>query len=201
MAGQKYSIKFKNQSTNWGNACIYQTAPDLAPNMMSLAWIAISTHPTTDVVFEWTIDYGFSWSETGTLTPGVVFKASQSWPADLENTNIVKLKYEREAYTFAEQGRGPTEGTLYVQQAYNIPLKMASIGISMAGLPVFAEQAQPNYTIMITPKPKYWITFGNYTQGEVLDITEVTNTCEIDLGGTIFNRTVTLNQDNTWTVE
>jgi hypothetical protein len=35
----------------------------------------------------------------------------------------------------------------------------------------------------------------------VLDITEITNTCEIDLGGTIFNRTVTLNQDNTWTVE
>lgn len=56
----------------------------------------------------------------------------------------------------------------------------------MAGLPVFAEQAQPNSTIMITHKPKCWITFGNYTQGEVLGITEITNTCEIDLGANIY---------------
>jgi hypothetical protein len=200
MAGQTYTLNFLNNSSNAGDVCVYQTDPDIGvPNVMSLAWFSEFNHPTTQVQFQWQIDYSFVWGQTGQLLPGVLFSASQAWPADLQNTNQVTLTYER-AYTFANQTFGPHDGTLYITEDRTLPLKDASVGIGMSGAGTFVVQAEPNLNLLFTPHPRYWITFGDFTPGEVLDTESITNVAEIVFPPNIFTMSAVLNKDNTWTV-
>ncbi len=202
MSGTKYTLNFVNNSSLTGDACVYQQDPDINdPNVMSLAWFCKPATPTTTVRFEWTIDYSFVWSETGKLQPGVMFTASQDWPADLTSSNQVQFTKVGGAYTFQNQQQGPQPGTLYVNQDGTITPNQASVGIGMSGSGTFAVQSQPNITAMFTPHPQYWITFGDFSQGEVLDITQITSDANIDFGVNNYSMTAILNADNTWTVE
>lgn len=202
MSGVEYSLYFVNNSTQTGDACIYQQDPDTNdPNVMSLAWFAKAAAPTTNVNFDWTIDYSFVWSETGTLVPGVMFTASQTWAADLSLTNEVQFTKNGGAYTFQNQTQGPQAGTLYVREDSTIPSNQASVGIGMSGSGTFAVQAQPNVTAMFTPHPEYWITFGSFVKGQVLDTTTITNAANIAFPANTYSMTAILNADNTWTVQ
>jgi rhizosphere induced protein len=196
----KYSLTFNNRSRNTGNACVYQTAPNNElSQVMSLAWFSKRAHPTTSIRFDWTIDYSFMWDVTSVLVPGVRFDASQNWPADLSTTNQVTFTLEDGAYTFKDQGKG-TAGSLIIIQDGTLPHKHASVGIGMSGAGAFVVQAQPNLTEVFTPHPKYWITFGNYEAGQVMDTQSLTLAQELDFPENVYAMTVTLNDDNTWTV-
>lgn len=197
---QVYTLTFVNHSANFGSVCIYQKAPDTSVhNVMSLAWFSKAAAPSTQISFDWTIDYSFIWSQTGALAPGVLFSASQVLPADLTNTNKVTFTNENGAYTFENQGPG-TPGSLTIVQDGTIPAMQAAVGIGMSGNGAFAVQAQPNFTEMFTPHPNYWITFGTFTQGEVVDVESMTNPAEITFPENIYAMTAILNSDNTWTV-
>ncbi|MFZ5817492.1 MAG: protein rhiA [Bacillota bacterium] len=197
----KYSLVFKNASSQFGSLCVYQTNPDISdPGVMSLAWFAKAAHPTTKVVFTWETEYSFVWDETGLLRPGVIFDASQAWPADPQSMNQVTFTYSAGAYTFKDVRRGPRPNSLYINQEITVPANQASVGIGMSGAGTFVVQAQPNMNLIFSPHPKYWVTFGNFIQGQVLDITEISNKAEVLFPNGIYSMDVTLNQDNTWTV-
>ncbi|MZP29779.1 protein rhiA [Heliobacterium undosum] len=194
----KYSVVFKNNSTNFGKVCIYQTNPALGPDVMSLAWFSKAAFPTTTMTFTWEINYSFIWDETGELVPGVVFDASQTWDADLQNLNSVTFCKENGAYTFKNLTRGAKSGVLQLTEDYTVPLKQAAVGIGMSGSGTFVKQAQPNMNLFFKPHPNYWITFGNYEQGEVLDLTEITSKAKIEFSPGSYKKAVTLKEDNTW---
>ena len=201
MSGQVYTLEFQNNSTNAGDVCVYQTPPDVnTPGVMSLAWFSQFNYPTTEVVFKWTIDYSFVWSQTGVLKPGVIFDASQTWEADLHTSNQVTFHYDQ-AYTFQGQKAGPQAGNLYITEDPTIPLKTASVGIGMSGAGVFAVQAQPNINLVFTPHPLYWITFGKFVPGQVLDIQSLTGVAQVQFPPNIYKMAAILNEDNTWTIE
>lgn len=126
--------------------------------------------------------------------------ASQTWPADLSTQNNVTLTYQDNAYNFKNKTQGSKPGTLYIEQDGTIPLKQAAVGIGMSGFGTFAVQAQPNLNLTFTPHPKYWITFGNFTQDEVLDIAEITNPAEVAFPPGVTSMTAILKSDNTWSV-
>jgi hypothetical protein len=200
-SGPTYSLIFVNNSTQNGSACIYQQDPDITiPDVMSLAWFTKSTSPTTKVIFTWSIDYQFVWSETGNLVPGVIFVASQTWDADLSTKNQVTFTKVDGPYTFTAQTQGPRTGSLYISEEPSIPPNQASVGVGMSGFGTFAVQAQPNTSLVFTPHPQYWITFGNYTQGEVMDISEVNAPAQIEFPANVYSMTAILNNDNTWTI-
>jgi len=205
-AATSYRLKVINDSSNYADFCVYQQDPKLGvPKVQSLAWFAKPLFPTTVANFTWTIDYSFVWSETGELKPGVLFEASQVWPADPGDPldSQVLFTYLDQAYTF-EEGEAvltPQLGSLYVREQPAIPLKQASVGIGMAGSGTFAVQAQPNTLLTFTPHPAYWITAGTYQQGEVLDIGAITEAAEIQFPPGVFNMTAILKLDNTWTVQ
>lgn len=199
----QYSIVFVNNSTNFANACIYQQDPDLGvPSVQSLAWFTKPAYPTTKLSFSWTLSYYFVWSETGPLGPGAVFMASQAWPADLSTTNMVTLTKEGGAYTFQGQGPGPTPGRLNIMEDGTIPSNQAAVGIGMSGAATFVVQAQPNWQQVFTPspQPQYWITFGNFMQGEVMDDESLMVGTRVEFPVNIYSMTATINPDNTWTV-
>jgi hypothetical protein len=198
----QYSVVFVNNSDQTGSACIFQQDPDIGiPDVMSLAWFAQIAAPTTRVSFQWSIQYNFVWSETGQLVPGVVFTASQTWNADLSGNNKVSFVNNNGAYTFQNQTTGPSQGNLYITEGGTIPQHQASVGVGMSGFGTFVVQAEPNMNLIFTPKPEYWIIFGNYIQGQVMDISETTAAGQIQFPTNIYSMTATLNADNTWTIQ
>jgi len=213
MAGTQYTLRVVNNSSNFMDMCMYQEDPNIGvPNALSLAWFAKPAYPTTTVVFRWTVDYSFVWSETGTLTPGVYFDASQTWPADpsivspatdFKAGNQIGLSHpSANAYTFTSTPTsGAQNGSLYIKEDPNIPLKRASVGIGMSGSGTFAVQSQPNLNLTFTPHPIYYLAAGTYTQGEVLDIGTITNPTDIRFPAGVFSMTATLNENNTWKVD
>ena len=92
---------------------------------------------------------------------------SQMWPVD--TLNQVTLSHAGGYYTFSNQIAGPDPKNYYINQDTSIPANMAAAGLGMAGQATFAVQAQPNFTLIFNPTPSYFIAFGNYTNGQVLD--------------------------------
>lgn len=197
-----YTLKFQNQSSNIGNVCIYQTDPSFNQdeNTMSVAWFTKRTHPQTNVNFMWQTDYSFVWSEVGEVRPGVIFEASQVIDADLQSLNKIIFDYKQEAFLFTSGGSNGQVGSLEISETCNIPFNRASVGIGMSGAATFVKQAQPNMNIKITPHPEYWITFGNYEKGEILDTSEITNKEKIVFAPNQYLVTVILQEDNTWKI-
>ncbi|ROP58193.1 hypothetical protein EDF81_3357 [Enterobacter sp. BIGb0383] len=199
---QKYSLNVSNYSRNYGSICVYQTNPNIDdPRLLSLAWLVARAHPTTRVSFQWSIDYSFVWDETGHLAPGVIFDASQNLTADLTTSNSVDFINEKGVLTFANQRVSEHAGTLYVRSGNSVPFDYAAVGMGMSGAAVFVRSAQPNITYAFQPGQALWVTFGNYEQGEVLDVESITNAQQINFSPNVFSVDVTLNIDNVWTVK
>ncbi|MEG3938297.1 MULTISPECIES: hypothetical protein [unclassified Microcoleus] len=204
--GVQYTLTVINNSSNPTNIAVFQNDPEIgAKNVFPLAWFVKFAYPKTTIKFNWTISYNFCWSETGELAPGVVFDATQSPVAGLQEKNQILLDYDpnNQAYFFnpiTPETVTPL-GILHVKQSANVPLKQATVGIGMSGSGTFVVQAQPNITVNFTPHPKYYVLAGTFTEGQVLDISETTNAPEVEFGPGVYQMTATLNPDNTWTIK
>lgn len=196
-----YSLTFQNRSTNSGSVVIYQTDPNGGSRTMSLAWLSKPSQPNTNVVFEWKTDYSFVWDRTGALRPGVVFDAEQAWPADPSSSNTVSFTYQYGNFTFESQGPGPQQGSLYIREGFTLPFNEASVGIGMSGAGTLVTQAQPNTNLTFNTNPQYWIAFGDYEQGEVLDNGSIANPARIDFPAGGASLTAILNPNNSWTIQ
>lgn len=117
-------------------------------------------------------------------------------------SNQVTLTYRNGAFTFDQLTRGPASGYFYIVQDRSLPAQAASVGIAMAGSPIYVVQAAPNINLTFTPHPTYWVTFGSYQPGQVLDLTQLVNVAApVPFSANNRNMTAILNPDNTWTVK
>ena len=209
----EYSLTFVNNSTNNWSFCCYQHDPDIgAHDVMSLAWFAFPTAPTTAVSFSWETDYQFVWSQTGALRTGARFIASQRWDADLKMRNVIDFTREpNDAFNFRNpRAAVDHEGTFFIQQDRFIPEHIAAVGINMgikdappgsAGTGTFVVPAGPRLSASFTPHPRYWVTFGNYVPGQVLDMQKITNTAKVEFPPNVYDMIATLNEGNEWEVK
>ena len=196
-----YTLNVQNNSTQSGSFCIFQEAPDInVPGITTMAWLAKMCHPTTDLEFNWSLDYSFVWSNTTNLKPGTIVKTSQDWDANLNTKNKITFDYVDNAYTFKGEKQGDYEGNLYIDQTKAVQPKAASVGIGMSGKGTFMIPSQPNMKIIMTPKPTYWLVFGDFVEGEILDITQVSEQAlKLQYKGT-EDMSVEFNGDNTWKI-
>lgn len=198
----KFTLIFANNSTQFGSVCLFQTDPTAAdPNIMALAWLTKAAFPTTRVAITWTSDYDFFWSETGSLATGVSVESSQAWPVNPQQANHVTFTHENAAYTFTDPKLDQSHPGLIIDETSAVPPGVARVGIAMAGAPVLLVKAQPNMTLMFSPHPKYWIAFGDYHQGQAIEFGAISNKAEVVFPPGIYTMNVTLNPDNTFTVE
>jgi len=201
----EYQLTVTNNSTQYQDLCLYQKVPDLSvPNALSLAWLVAPTWPGTSVTFQWTIDYSFVWGQTGSLKPGVPFRAQQTLPANPNSlgSNQIQFDYRNGAFTFIPGPAlgSPQLGSLYIRELSAIPVNTAAVGIGMSNSGTYVVPAQPNMNLMFTPHPQYWLTAGNIDNGQVLDLEQITNEIEVAFDGTFSKRAV-LDSRNNWTVE
>ncbi len=195
----QYSLTCFNNSSQLGSFAVFQRAPALTvpANVFSLAWFTRPAHPNTQVTFQWTVDYSFVWSETGILQPGITFNASQTVPADPFVQNFTQLTEDVYGATyFTPPDTSGAVGSLTIQQLSNVVPNRTSVGVGMSGAGTFVVQAAPNMTAVFTPHPNYWVIFGNYQTGQVMDIENVTGQVEATYAGSLTSRTVLLQPNN-----
>ncbi len=194
-----YKLTVDVDSTITGDVCIFQEAPNTnVSRVLTLAWLSKRAHPGTKVEFDWTIDYNFNWGVSGNINNKAHFSASQVVPADLKVNNHINFDYKDGAYDFYGQRQNTSaEDNLSIQQGGSVRSDDAYVGIGMSGAGSFVVPSQPNMKIIFKPKPAYYLVFGDFTQGQVVDITELTSVYKVVFNGTT-EKSVTLTSSNTW---
>ncbi|MGE8202360.1 MAG: hypothetical protein ACN6RL_16030, partial [Variovorax sp.] len=178
---------FQNDPTQW------------APNALSLAWFAEFSNPgpSSRVKFQWSVDTGFSWAETGELQPGTQFTATETYDATGLN-NKITLDYDR-AYRFVNPIPGPDRSRFYLAESASVPGRSAAaVGVTMGGSTVYAAQARPNQNLAFSPRPRYFIAYGDYEEGDVIDVSTINNPLELPYPAGVYALTTTLNANGTW---
>jgi len=195
-----YSVTITNHASHSDYFMVYQNDPtSWSPNALALAWFAKYSNPAPNatVKFSWVIDWGFSWGETGELKEGVNFEASD-FVMSSPDKNQITLDYNG-AYDFTEQQKGPDPSRLYLRQTGSIPIKsQASVGVTMSGSTVYATQARPNTNLTFSPKPSYYLAYGSYIPGQVIDVSSINNPLKLEYPTGIYSLSTTLNADNSW---
>ena len=89
-----------------------------------------------------------------------------------------------------------TAGALTIVQLSDIVPDRTFVGIGMSGSGTTVVQAAPNKTSVFTPHPNYWVVFGNYQAGEVIDVEDSTDAVEVTYPDGLTSRTVTIGPDD-----
>jgi hypothetical protein len=202
----KYSLLVKNDSPNPGSICVYTTSPDtqkIQQDLRSLAWFTKPANPNSQVKFTWDLNFSFAWAESGLLVPGVFFEAGEIIDADPSNDKKNKAYFDiqNNAYLFGDPAKAtvPSPGALGITTSGIIPNGIASVGVGVNGKAALAVNATPNYQFTFIPKIQYWLAFGSFHEGVVLDLNSmVRNICEIKFPAAVYGLQVTLQEDNTW---
>lgn len=198
---QQYTLTVNNQAKKSAYFMVYQNDPtSWDKNALSIAWFAKYSNPspTAKIKFTWNVDWGFSWAETGTLHAGIQFDASEIFLPTGATDNKITLDYNG-AYFFDNETAGADPARLYLAESKNIPTdSLASVGVTMSGNTVYAVQASPNQNLTFSPHPTYYLAYGNYEEGSVIDVSTINNPLRLAYPTGVYSLTTTLNADNTW---
>jgi len=198
--GMIYSVTVNNHASHSAYFMVFQNDPtQWAPNALSLAWFAEFSNPgpSSRVKFQWSVDTGFSWAETSELQPGTQFTATETYDATGLN-NKITLDYDR-AYRFVNPIPGPDRSRFYLAESASVPGRSAAaVGVTMGGSTVYAAQARPNQNLAFSPRPRYFIAYGDYEEGDVIDVSAINNPLELPYPAGVYALTTTLNANGTW---
>jgi hypothetical protein len=134
--------------------CLYQRhlSQDTDSDFFSLAWFSQPCGPDSSLTFSWDMTYGLAWALTGPLGPGLIIEPGQLTP-------------------MAPDDQAPVDDS--------VPADQVSVALTIAGRPIFARQANRPGPFSFEPTPQYWIAFGPFEPGQVLDFNEIILTTEI----------------------
>ncbi|GLZ42473.1 hypothetical protein [Actinokineospora sp. NBRC 105648] len=184
LLGTSYTIKVNNNSNlDNHNAVVFQDAPQLPSDVSKLAWLSKTCHSHTRVSFNWTLSYNFVWGQNGNLRPGASYDAGQEIPADINSNNLVNLSYIGGGFAFDTPTDG-TRGSLVIKEDGTVPgsgnPNQGCVGIGMSGAGTFVLPTEPGYSAQFDPHPQYWLAFGRYAAGVVVDESGMTNPVNIE---------------------
>lgn len=202
-AGTPYSIKLVNQSASPFKFYVYQQLPNQqSANVFSLAWFCspYNISPGNQITFQWSVEYGFVWGDSGVIQPGVTFNASGNTQADPQSVNSTIFSNSPTAGpNLSAPIPGQPQGSLIISDAANVPSNEFSVGVSMSGAGTFVTNAGPNLLHTFTPTPTYWIAAGSNVQvGTVMDITTVNQNAQVIFPPNVYTLTYNLNPSNQW---
>jgi hypothetical protein len=205
----QYSVTLRNQSTRGGTFCLYATAIDpqqAQDDLRSLAWVTHPANPNVRVDFKWLVNYSLSWSQTGSFAgQKVIYIASEDIPADPMSPQSSKAYLDNDNHGYMllsgdPRARAAYPGALAITCGNNVAPNEAAIGIGINGDPILAVPATPNYIFTFFTNLKYWVAFGDFQQGEVIDVNSMTGIYELDFSGAVHHLDITLDSSNEWNV-
>lgn len=177
---------------------------DSSYGTLSTAWLTQPINEGNQYVFTWDIIWGFAWSAQGTGA-GYQWSAKGKLAADPNSQAGCAASFGFNGDFLLTQGSGQPNGyTLWITDAPTIPLpstQKSSVGVSLSGSPACVTDAGPNLNQTFTLHPTYFIDAGNYVRGQMVDGSSVTAFQELAYTNGNTALTVTLNPDNTWSVQ
>lgn len=203
MAGL-YSLRLTNDSPLGGNMCLYQRHEhqESEADLFSLAWMCQPCRSGSSITFSWTLDFGFAWAEMSSLGPGAFFEPGQTVGADPEapGRRSVLLHQSGQGYELDCGSADPEAGFLNFQTDDSVPARRLAVALTVAGRPAFVRPAGPNLGFTFQPDPQYWVAFGPFEAGQVLDFSEMVLTTEIVFPTGRRSAQAAFQRDCTWTV-
>ncbi len=193
------TLLFINASAVSGTVCIFQTLQgEQLKNTHSIAWLTKEVESTTEVQFGWALDYGFVGAPDAQLEPGSVVTDCSFLPA--RPGSEVTYSCAGGACEFSDLRGGPP-GSLTIRQDATVSPTTGAVGIGMALNPTILTPALPNVIATFYLPCDYWIVFGRFEEGEVLDVADLSNRAEIDFTKGGNSMQAKLNRDFTWTIK
>jgi rhizosphere induced protein len=194
------SLLFRNDSGRSGAVCVYQRSPEIeAAGGQPVAWITKSVAPSTNVLVTWQAEFAFVWREAHELSPTIALQAWQAWPADPAGQNQITVRRNERFYTFADPSQAPQPGALVILTDENVAPGVLSIGIGTGGMVTFVSPAKPGTTHAFAPDATYWIAFGDYVTGQVLDPLTIVPQVQLLFSSLITRLAVVLDAGDVWT--
>ena len=196
-----YTLRLINQSQSSTDILVFQTDPSFSAKAVPLVWQDAPLNAGAQTALTWSPDYSVSLSDSANLKAGAVYRPVQTLSVtpgapgedgvDLTDANGV-IGLHRVSPP------SQSKDTLSLDELNKIPAADASVAIGMAGRPASALIAHANQSLRFAPHPSYWITSGNFTEGEVINPQTVSNPMRLHLG-TNGELTVTLHPGGHWT--
>lgn len=199
MSKPEYELIIKNESLTNGYAMIFCEKPDVSePDLLTYVWQTKFLYSGVQASIKWQIDWGFMWRQVNS-----VHASQQIVPANLEANNKIQLAYDSEhkAFHFSEPTNGDHPGTIQISVDSTVPSNAAEVGLALAGNPAYLVKAQPNLNYLFTPKPAYWLVFGETNETGPVDASAYTNAVAINFPANIYSLTATIQKDGTITLE
>ena len=200
-----YSVTVVNNSRSAWKFFLYQTPPGHDLDLVSLAWLALPfkvPNGGASTRFYWQTNYQFVWSTTAIVKPGKIIKASGLKSCDPQGANTTTFTLQGSTPVFSDPVSGGNKGTLYINDDAAIPSQTYAVGIGMSDNPTFVVNAEPNMTHPLTPTPVnsvYIAAIDEVEQGEVIDLTTLNKTAQIEFPTGVYNMTATFQAYNMWT--
>lgn len=170
---------------------------------LNLAWLTQQIDATNNYTFTWDLTWGFLWSAQGT-DPDHQWSGTGHLPADpLSPTECAaSFTYNGDFELLPAQGT-PNGSTLWITDSPTVPIpsvKASSVAVTLGGKPACVTNAGPNLHQTFTLHPTYYISAGDYVQGQMVDGDSVTSYQELTYAAGTTSLTATLGPDNTWSV-
>ena len=205
--GTPYTLRIKNNAEISGKICVYTELENkIYENLLSLAWLVKGINPGVDTRFDWSNDFSFHWDEKGELHPGVRFESSQVVQADprYAETNRTLFEKTKTGFWFPQDKTGaaePPKGALGITCDSSIPNNEALIGIGISGVASLAIPAYKNFQFNFEPHLRYYLAFGDFVQGDVIDVNKIASqVLEVEFKTGEYDKTAILTKDNTWSL-
>ncbi len=196
---KNYTLTVKNKSQDYGNVCIYQTTPNQNRNLYSLAWLCKACPPGASATLSWGTDYCFCWSYCDRPNPRTVFIIEVQRHADPEDPDKNAVRFSREKGDNLFTPATGLLGNLGIYMDKSIVHYEAAVGIVMSAKIAFAAMSTPNYNITFSPHPDYWVVFGSYQEGELLNFFEYPEGAfHLEYPTNVYDKTIVLHENNTW---
>lgn len=179
----QYRVSCQNNTQLTASFCIFQILryPDsgLAAQPKSLTWFTKKVHPRTGTQFAWTDEVFFIWGEY--VSPELIFTASRLKTDMIRpRKRSAQFSYQDGAYTLKYSSyENPDHSKLQIHTDDTVISNQAVVGIGncscMTGCSVGAivYDAFKNLNYPIRPEVDYYITFGNYKGGQVIDLNSI----------------------------
>jgi rhizosphere induced protein len=197
-AQQEYIVNFSNHSGKSGTVCIYLDTQGY-PDVQAIAWLTERVTPTTGAQFDWFSDYSFIWGRSRYLVRGSTFYPEQSVDCRSKNQITLDRGVDKFSFFFKDQ-RKDQSSDFSIYTTPKILQNEVAVGIAVHGRAQQVIKVQPNRKYVFNPRQDYWIAFGDFHEGEPLDMQNIKTCARINFGQNIFRLRVILHSNDSWDV-
>ncbi|MES2554642.1 MAG: hypothetical protein V4604_00750 [Bacteroidota bacterium] len=198
--GARFQVNVTNNSAQNTTFILFQKDPNQDQYQgFSVAWKSQRVSPRSKATFDWARDFCFVAANTGPLKPGMEFNTESMMETDPNGSNNSAVLDSNGGGCQLNVGRGGQPGRLTLTTGNVSPQVQLSAGMGMERSATVIIEARSGMNYQFSPDTEYWIAFGNYQDGQVLQ-RNVQNSARISFPNGITNMNVVLNQDNSYSI-